>query len=62
MKLLFLPLLIAFFTILNASAVGYVKDVSGDVKIKRESSLKKSSVEAGLEINRGDLITAPQLF
>jgi hypothetical protein len=56
-KLLFLPFLTAFFTILNASAVGYVKDVSGDVKIKRESSLKKSSVEAGLEINSGDLIT-----
>lgn len=47
----------AFFTTLNASAVGYVKDVSGDVKIKRENSLKKSKVESGLEINSGDLIT-----
>lgn len=57
MKLLFLPLLIAFFTILNASVVGYVKDAIGDVKIKRENSLKKSKVESGLEINSGDLIT-----
>jgi len=57
LKLLLLPLLIAFFTTINASVVGYVKDVSGDVKIKRENSLKKSSVEAGLEIKKGDLIT-----
>jgi hypothetical protein len=57
LKLLLLPLIIAFFTTLNASAVAYVKDVSGDVKIKRENSLKKSSVESGLEIKQGDLIT-----
>lgn len=57
MKFLFLSILIAFFTTLNAAAVGHVKSVNGDVKIKNEDSFKKRNVESGMEINGGDLIS-----
>ncbi len=58
MKLLFIPIFIALFTLLNASSViGVVKKVDGSVKVTHKGSFKKSNVKDGLEIQVGDLFT-----
>lgn len=58
MRLFFISVLMAVFTVVSASSViGLVQQISGSVKVKGEGSLKKSSVQNGLEIKRGDLIT-----
>lgn len=58
MKLFLLSVLVSFFTLANASAiVGSVEKLEGDVKVKSEGSIKKSKVNAGLEVKEGDLIT-----
>jgi len=58
MKIFLVSVLIAAFSMLNASSViGFVQKVDGSVKVKHEGSFKKSKVKKDLEIRSGDLIT-----
>lgn len=58
MKVFFISIMVAFFTMLNASAViGFVQKVDGSVKVKNEGSIKKHKVKVNLEIKSGDLIS-----
>lgn len=58
MKLFLLFILATFFTWANAGlVVGVVQKVAGDVKVKSEGSIKKNAVNAGLEVQTGDLLT-----
>lgn len=58
MKSIFITLILAFFTLLQASAVvGSVEKVEGSVKVKSEGSIKKSKLKVGLKIKEGDLVT-----
>ena len=58
MKIFFSLILMAVFTVVNASSViGLVQKVNGNVKVKNEGSFKKSKLRDGLEIKSGDLIT-----
>ena len=58
MKSIFITLILAFFTLLSASAViGNVEKVDGSVKVKNEGSIKKSKVKVGQKIKEGDLVT-----
>jgi len=58
MKLFLLFVLSALFTWANAGlVVGTVQKVAGNVKVKNEGSIKKNSVNAGLEMQAGDLLT-----
>lgn len=55
-----MTLFVAFFAMTSASAssaLGSVDLVKGNVKIKSEGSFKKSQVNRGLEVKKGDLIT-----
>ena len=57
MRKLLLSLVLFFATLLNASVVGSVESVKGNVKVKSEGSFKKVKVVATQEINSGDLLT-----
>ena len=58
MKIFLVSVLIAAFSMLNASSViGFVQKVDGSVKVKHEGSFKKNQVKKDLEIRSGDLIT-----
>jgi len=58
MKIFFISVLMALFSMLNGSAViGLVQKVNGSVKVKSEGSFKKSRVKKGFEIKSGDLIS-----
>ncbi len=57
MRLLFISIFVAFFTLLNAATViGSVENTKGTVKVKSEGSFKKSKVKKGSEIKEGDLV------
>ena len=58
MKIFFSTILIAIFSLLNASSViGLVQKVDGSVKVKSEGSIKKTKIAIGFEIKSGDLIS-----
>ena len=58
MRVFFISILIALFSLLNASAViGFVQKVDGNVKVKSAGSFKKSKVKKGFEIKSGDLMS-----
>ncbi len=58
MKIFFISILLAVFSVLNASSViGLVQKAEGNVKVKSEGSFKKSKVKTGLEIKSGDLLS-----
>lgn len=58
MRLFFISILIAVFTILSASsAVGVVIKAEGMVKVKSEDSIKSNGIKVGTEIKKGDLVT-----
>lgn len=59
MKVFILSVLIAMFSLANAS-IGLVEQFKGNVKVKNEGSIKKSTVVKGLEIKEGDLLTTAQ--
>jgi len=57
-RVFFISILIALFSLLNASAViGFVQKVDGNVKVKSAGSFKKSKVKKGFEIKSGDLMS-----
>ncbi|MBL0707790.1 MAG: FecR domain-containing protein [Sulfurimonas sp.] len=60
MKRFLLSIFVIFVCTTNISAssiIASVKSVNGNVKVKSEGSFKKSKVDVGLEIKKGDLIT-----
>lgn len=57
MKSLFLFFIVGIFSWLSASVVGVIQKADGDVKIKNDKSIKKSSAKSGMEINLGDLLS-----
>ena len=57
MKLLFISIFLSLFTYANAAVVGTIEKLNGNVKVKKEGSIKKSKVKQGFSVEEGDLLS-----